>query len=62
MRRRKRHVDRLVEASDAGAARRPMSLGALCTTLKNPIYLARISHKGEVFHGLYEPIVDDGRQ
>lgn len=32
---------------------------ALYTVLKSPIYVGKISHKGEVFDGQREPIVDE---
>ena len=59
VRRLKQHVDRLITAGAVAASRRPMSRGALYTVLKNPIYVGKISHKGEVFDGQHEPIVDE---
>lgn len=36
------------------------SRGALFHLLRNPVYLGRISHKGQVHPGIHEAIVDEG--
>lgn len=37
----------------------PFSRGALYTILKNPIYIGKIQHKGELHNGLHDPIVKE---
>src|SRR5207248_3178158 len=39
---------------------RPFSRGHLYKILGNPIYAGKISHKGQVYDGLHEAIIDKG--
>ena len=38
----------------------PISRGHLYKVLSNPLYLGRLTHKGQVHEGLHEPIIDRG--
>lgn len=40
-----------------GGPGEPISHGSVCNLLKNPIYIGKIRHHGEVLPGLHEPIV-----
>ena len=38
---------------------KPFSRGALYTILKNPLYIGKVQHRGNVFDGLHEPLLDE---
>ncbi|MEE9208843.1 MAG: recombinase family protein, partial [Kiloniellales bacterium] len=65
LRRVKAEADRLklkskLRPSEDGRMRggRPLSRGYIYKLLGNPIYFGRIAHKGEVYEGLHEAIID----
>jgi len=38
---------------------KPFSRGALYTILKNPLYIGKVQHRGNVFDGLHEPLLEE---
>tara|TARA_R110002049_G_scaffold2743_3_gene20968 strand:+ start:15614 stop:17275 length:1662 start_codon:yes stop_codon:yes gene_type:complete len=38
---------------------KPFSRGALYTILKNPLYVGKVQHRGNVFDGLHQPLLDE---
>jgi DNA invertase Pin-like site-specific DNA recombinase len=60
LRRRKLQTRSFTSASNKAWGNRPFSRGHLYKILSNPVYVGKIAHKGEVYAGLHEAIIDQG--
>jgi DNA invertase Pin-like site-specific DNA recombinase len=58
LRRRKLQTRAFTSASNKAWGNRPFSRGHLYKILSNPVYAGKIAHKGEVYAGLHQAIID----
>src|SRR5258708_37518129 len=58
LRRRKLQTRAFTSASNKAWGNRPFSRGHIYKILSNAVYAGKISHKGEVYAGLHEAIID----